>query len=469
LLIFPWLEMGGADQFNISLIKAIKEKNWEVTIVCTHPCKHPWLSEFASETPDIFILDHFLEIADVPRFLEYLVISRGFDLVLTSQSLMGYFHVPFLKERFPALPIADYTHMVEMHWLGGGYPSVSAQNSEFFDLQIAASEQVRGWMIENGAKADCVVTRYINVSTAVFKPNEAARESWRKRLGIPRDAPVIVFPARFVPQKRPLLLLEIVRRLRLRKIADFRLICAGDGELLEAMKEFVAKHRLGQTVLFVGPQSNSAVAELFAASDILVLPSSYEGIALAIYEAMAAGIAVLASDVGGQSELVTRECGELVKLRNEEEDAESFVAVLSGWLRDPQSIKRMGMAGRDIVARKFDLALLGSQMESAFEIAIAKAKTRPKAVDTAKVEHARSTATKHSETYWSYIWRMNWPAGEARTHSGVYAAWTRLFNLLWVEYWSASASIRTALRPYKKRLNRLYRFFRGGARRPTAT
>src|SRR4029078_9783765 len=189
LLIFPWLEMGGADQFNISLIKAIKEKNWEVTIVCTHPCKHPWLSEFARETPDIFILDHFLKIADVPRFLEYLVISRGFDLVLTSQSLMVYFHVPFLKERFPALPIADYTHMVEMHWLGGGYPSVSAQNSEFFDLQIAASEQARGWMIESGAKADCVVTRYINVSTAVFKPNEAARESWRKRLGIPRDAP----------------------------------------------------------------------------------------------------------------------------------------------------------------------------------------------------------------------------------------------------------------------------------------
>jgi len=129
----------------------------------------------------------------------------------------------------------------------------------------------------------------------------------------------------------------------------------------------------------------------------------------------------------------------------------------------------MGMAGRDIVARKFDLALLGSQMESAFEIAIAKAKTRPKAVDTAKVEHARSTATKHSETYWSYIWRMNWPAGEARTHSSVYAAWTRLFNLLWVEYWSASASIKTALRPYRRRLNRLYRFFRGGGRRPTAT
>lgn len=411
LLFLPWLEMGGADQFNINLIKELKKRGWEISIVCTLPSNHPWLAEFAKETPDIFILNHFLEIEDVPAFVEYLIVSRNFDLVLIIQSLMGYFLLPFLRARFPQLALCDYNHMVELHWLGGGYPNMSVENKSYLDLQIAASEHVANWMIGKGAEARNVVVCYINVSTQDFKPNSVARRNWRTRLSIPDDMPVIVYIARFTEQKRPLLMLMIARKLRA-ETKLFRLLCVGNGPLSGKMDKFVTDHSLQENVIFLGAQKNQDVAEILAASDMLLLPSAYEGVALIAFEAMATGLPVLASDVGGQAELVTERTGCLIRLNKESLEADQFLSVLRSWLSDPSEMKSKGAAGREIILKKFDLAVLGPKMNEAFSRAMQNAKARSDTIDQMSIDRLKALAIRKSKKAFEYNWHLDWPVKE---------------------------------------------------------
>jgi hypothetical protein len=222
---------------------------------------------------------------------------------------------------------------------------------------------------------------------------------------------------------------------------DFRAIFIGDGEQSAAMKTFISEHKLDLIVSWIGPQTNNIVAEILSASDILVLPSAYEGIALAVYEAMASGLAVLATDVGGQSELVTPECGELIKPRGDENDVRSFVDVLGNWIRNPDAIKQMGAAGRRRIVENFDVSSLGPNIENAFNIAIANARKRKNKTNARALAQAKNFGLHRSERYWSHIWRMNWPATAPPK--------LKWMSWLWLAYWSSTASIKSSIGEYK--------------------
>jgi len=106
-----------------------------------------------------------------------------------------------------------------------------------------------------------------------------------------------------------------------------------------------------------------------------------EGISLAIYEAMAMGLAVVGADVGGQAELVTPECGVLVARETPEEEVARYTAVLRELLADRERIRRMGQAGRARVEQHFRLEEMGEKMvHELLERAPALHAARPKPV-----------------------------------------------------------------------------------------
>src|SRR6184192_3350333 len=86
LVLVPWLTAGGADKFNLDLVTELAGRGWEVTVAATQDGDQSWLAAFASQTPDVFVLPHFLRPADYPRFLRYLTVSRGVDAVVLSHS-----------------------------------------------------------------------------------------------------------------------------------------------------------------------------------------------------------------------------------------------------------------------------------------------------------------------------------------------------------------------------------------------
>ena len=106
------------------------------------------------------------------------------------------------------------------------------------------------------------------------------------------------------------------------------------------------------------------------ASDIFFLSSQWEGIALSIYEAMACGLTVVGSDVGGQRELVAKECGILITPKSDEEEVEEYFHILKDLLQNPEKLKQFGKNARKRVEENFTLDKMGKCMDSFLNEAI---------------------------------------------------------------------------------------------------
>ena len=124
----------------------------------------------------------------------------------------------------------------------------------------------------------------------------------------------------------------------------------------------------------LGAVGNERIRELMAVSDIFFLPSAHEGISLAIYEAMAMGLAIVGADVGGQAELVTPECGILVK--RDSSEFMNYVQALQSLITNPQRRQEMGRCARERICAHYRLDQMGSRMVELFELAHQRRETR---------------------------------------------------------------------------------------------
>jgi glycosyltransferase involved in cell wall biosynthesis len=164
---------------------------------------------------------------------------------------------------------------------------------------------------------------------------------------VPGGPAVVV--ARLSPEKDHASLLRAVA-LVARVEPGFRLEIAGSGPCEAELKSLAGSLRLGDAVRFLGRVDD--VPALLMRASLLVQPSLLEGIALTLLEAMARGLPVIATRVGGNPEVVVDgETGRLVPARSAEALA---AAVLALW-RDPEASRRLGRAGRDRAERCFDI------------------------------------------------------------------------------------------------------------------
>jgi hypothetical protein len=182
-------------------------------------------------------------------------------------------------------------------------------------------------------------------------------------LKVAASDPLLLYAARLVPQKQPKVFAKTMQRLHEQGVA-FSAVVAGDGPGFEWLREFVNDNGLAGQVKLLGAIPPEQVRRLMAAADIFFLPSAWEGIALSIYEAMAAGLPVVGADVGGQCELVTPECGVLLPRTDESAEVKRYAAVLVELLGDPQRRQALGAAGRQRVEAHFRLDDMGRRMQA---------------------------------------------------------------------------------------------------------
>jgi hypothetical protein len=114
-----------------------------------------------------------------------------------------------------------------------------------------------------------------------------------------------------------------------------------------------------------------------SAADILLLPTEYEGISMAIYEAMAMELPVVGSDVGGQRELVIEGTGYLVpKGSGDQAEVQEYVELLMPLINDANRRRSMGKAARRRVEQHFDLSHMCDRAEQVFAEALQMRKSR---------------------------------------------------------------------------------------------
>ena len=134
------------------------------------------------------------------------------------------------------------------------------------------------------------------------------REAIKAAFGIAPDRKVVLYCAKFMAKKRPLMLMDAFFEADLGN--DWVLLMVGDGELLPACKARAAERESGKVVL-VGFLDQNEVGRAYAVADVFVLPSAWqETWGLAVNEAMIFGCPIIASDqVGCGPELVAGKCG----------------------------------------------------------------------------------------------------------------------------------------------------------------
>jgi glycosyltransferase involved in cell wall biosynthesis len=128
------------------------------------------------------------------------------------------------------------------------------------------------------------------------------RAELRAQLGLPKEGPVVLLCARLLSNKHPMDLLRALEATE--STPPIHALVVGDGALRGECESF-AKARLGKRVVFAGFQNQSQLPSFYAAADLLVLPSEQEPWGLVVNEAMASGLAVIASSsVGAAADLV---------------------------------------------------------------------------------------------------------------------------------------------------------------------
>ena len=192
----------------------------------------------------------------------------------------------------------------------------------------------------------------------------AARLSTRRRWNIPVDAKVIGTVARLSPQKALHVLLEAVPAV-MREVPDVQVLIVGDGPERSTLENLAVRLGIASHVHFVGNRTD--VPDQLFAMDVFALPSLFEGLPLAILEAMAAGRPVVATAVDGVPEIVEDGVtGFLVSPG----DAGSLGRALVRLLQDPAAASRFGEAGR-LRAQEFSTEAVIDRVVEAYGVGIA--------------------------------------------------------------------------------------------------
>ena len=177
------------------------------------------------------------------------------------------------------------------------------------------------------------------VDTERFAPRPS---DYRARRGIPADAFVVLFVARFQQVKNHAMLLDAFRRLRATR-PDARLVLVGSGPLESRIRALLRQHDLADAVIIEGEVDFRNVPALYNAADVHVISSFSESFSFATLEAMASGLPLVVTATEWIPGLIGHdEGGRVVPV----DDAPAFAAALAELAADPALRARMGERNR---------------------------------------------------------------------------------------------------------------------------
>lgn len=190
----------------------------------------------------------------------------------------------------------------------------------------------------------------------------AAKECHRNLSSADPDRLKILFAGRLVPQKRPELFIEMASHLYNRlPNANMEFVIAGDGPLRSDLEQMVRNRGLvNKGVKFVGEISE--MSEMYLSSDILVLTSDHEGTPNVILEAMANGLPVVATKVGGVPGILNDRCGILV----EPADIEGLIVATENLICSQKLRSELGIQGEEYVRKYHSISYLQDKLKGIY-------------------------------------------------------------------------------------------------------
>lgn len=364
VFILPSLiAIGGVERILVELTGALKDRYSFVTI-CTErlaASQGSWLERLLAHCDGCFLLPEILPRDAYFMALRFLKHTYGPALVwICNGSSWQVEHALALRKLFKGIPVVDHQVYDSKHgWIEWfDHPGVQAS-----DCFVAVTKQIeRELVVRYGLPSEKLRLIYhpISESRIAQARVELDRHMLRLKYRVPENGVVLAFVGRLSPQKQPMRFLELCKQAKERhNEACFLLV--GGGELEEECQVYIEKYQL-LNVRKLGFVQD--IFEIYSLIDGMVITSSYEGVPVAMLEAMAMGVPIFATDVG-DIRIILSEYGTGTVV-DEAWPVSSVYGAFFSWLDDIEEHKRTA-AGicRDIVQR-FSIDAVSSQYDEMF-------------------------------------------------------------------------------------------------------
>lgn len=299
LIGMHWLEVGGAEKLGFNTVSWALDAGLRVFVVASVPALQR-LADRLPDHPDVtFIrLDRYLPHALWPRYVEKLALAQNIRAVHIHHCAPLYEALPMLRARLPWIRTLDSTHIVE--YANGGYPRISGVWTNYLDVQHVISRQLSDYLRDGfQAPAGRVrLGRMLDRTKIADCPPVLRMQSRQTSLHVS-------FIGRLFYQKRPVVVVEILRALDVwaqKSGVALTASMVGEGPYEATVRRLLARQGLAGKVAQL--PGDTDVPSLLERSDILLVPSNNEGLALVCYEAIGHGCIPISTRVGAHGELL---------------------------------------------------------------------------------------------------------------------------------------------------------------------
>ena len=354
------LDVGGLENGLVNLVNRIPATRYRQTIVCLRTYSD-FKNRIRRDDVEVFAMRK-RDGKDLGNYGRLWKLFRSLRPAIVHTRNLGTIDAAFPAKLAGVPAIVHGEHGWDVHDAAGTntkYRWLRRVCAPLIDRQIAVSRDLAAWLTGRVRISPERVTQIYNgVDTGKFRPAHGDRS------GLPAgfagaDSFVVGTVGRMADIKDPVNLARAFRQLyesagpARRRL---RLVMVGDGPLHEDVNRALAGSEARAVTWLPGRRDD--IDEVLRALDLFVLPSRNEGISNTILEAMATGLPVVATDVGGNPELVTAgRTGALVPPA----DASALAAALRTYVEAPALARTHGAAGRERVLRDFSIDTMVSK------------------------------------------------------------------------------------------------------------
>jgi glycosyltransferase involved in cell wall biosynthesis len=364
LQLIPTLDRSGAEKQMVLLAKGLPRDRFEVEVAALTRLG-PLEAELNDAGIPVTLIGKRLKV-DPFAFgrLVRLMKRKRFDVVQTWIFAANvYGRVAAHRAKVPVVVTAE---MAVDYWKGKSQLSIDRRLAGWTDRVVGNSNAVVDFYRNAGIPDDRLAMIYSGIADEE-PPADVDPSAVRAEFGFGPTDPLILFAGRLAPQKAVddlITALDLLQHVE----PNLRTLIVGDGPLRDRLREMAHAFQLDDRVKFLGHRND--VPRLLAASDLLVLPSLYEGLPNVVLEAMRFRKPVVATSAPGTTEVVKDgETGLLVPLQL----PTALAKAIRDLIRDPAMARRMGEAGRARVEAEFGASKMINRFAHLYE-SIARSK-----------------------------------------------------------------------------------------------
>jgi glycosyltransferase involved in cell wall biosynthesis len=298
IFVFPiFLAVGGVERNTVEIMRQLNDRFDFVVITMERlrPEQGSLAAQAIEVSAKVIEMSEIVRHADYPRVLARLKVNLQPDLVWVCNGSPWFCdNAAGIRQIFHDVPIVDQeVYDVEQGWIS----RYGEEGIRSFDAFVAVNKKIqerflRDFMIAP-ERTYLIYSAIDTLRIRRFKQSQPDAGLLRAKFGLPDGKRIFTFVARLTPQKRPLEFLKLAKHRRVHEEECFVLV--GDGELAQQALDYIGQHALGNVVRIPFVENT---LELHALSDGIIFTSAYEGLPIAMIEALAMGVPAFSTDVG---------------------------------------------------------------------------------------------------------------------------------------------------------------------------